>query len=400
MAESQEIQRLQAALESSESTHAGAQGSFSSRLSFDSGLERDYLDFRLATSLPLIRAAMALAVLAYLGFLVSDALVFRLFQHDWIYAIILTGCVPINTVLIAATFVPRFTPWVPTLAWVAALLNALSLSLIIAEGVQQGVKIPHEVLTLQLLFDFFLLGLAWRIATPIVLVSVLFFLATNHLAGMPGHELFQQGYFYVVAAVLGSIGCYMSERAQRLAWVRARLLKELSEHDAMTGLYNRRVFFHRGDVLLRQARRDRRELAVLLVDVDHFKRFNDTHGHLAGDECLRQVAKALQAVARRPLDVAARIGGEEFCVLLYDTHRSLARQQAETLREVVRSLVLEQGARVTVSIGIAHHSPETFDSLQALVGRADEALYRAKEAGRDRVAEAGSAAGAASSFRA
>lgn len=387
MPESQDIQRLQSALEASESSHLGPQGYFSPQLAFASGLERDYLDFRLASSLPLIRAAIALAVLIYLGFLGSDALLFQRFQHDWIYAIVFVGCVPINTALLAATYLPRWQARVPSLAWFAALLNALSLSLIVAQGIQRGIYIPHEILTLQLIYDFFLLGLAWRVATPIVLVSVLFFLATNHFAGMARADLFLHGYFYAVAALLGSIGCYLSERAQRLAWVRARLLKELSEHDAMTGLYNRRVFFHRGELLLRQCKRDGRHLALLVVDVDHFKKFNDSHGHLAGDECLRQVAKAIKAAARRPMDVAARLGGEEFCVLFYDASREAALQRAEALRDAIRGSVLEHGQRVTASIGLACNDPAQIENLQAIVGRADAALYRAKQDGRDRVCE-------------
>ncbi len=387
MPESEDIQRLQSALEASEKTHSGPQGYFSSRLAFESGLERDYLAFRLATSLPLLRAAIALAVVIYIGFLGSDALVFHQFQFGWVYAIVFIGCVPINGLLLVATYLPRFTAMVPNLAALAALLNALSLSLIVAQGVKRGVEIPHEILTLQLLYDFFLLGLAWRIATPIVLVSVLFFMATNYFAGMAQHRLFLHGYFYVVAAVLGSIGCYMSERAQRLAWIRARLLKELSEHDPLTALYNRRVFFHRGDLLLRQCKRDRSEMAVLVIDVDHFKKFNDSHGHLAGDECLRQVAQVLQACARRPLDVAARIGGEEFAVLFYGTTREAVLQRAVHLCDMIRGLALANGVRVTASIGVAFFDPLQVENLQALVGRADAALYRAKHGGRDQVCE-------------
>lgn len=387
MPENEDIQRLQSALESSEKTHSGPQGYFSSKLAFESGLERDYLAFRRTTNLPLVRAAIALSVLIYMGFLGSDALFFQRFQHAWIYAVIFIGCLPINSLLLGATYLPRCNHLVPHLTWMAALFNALSLSLIVAQGVKRGVEIPPEVLTLQLIYDFFLLGLAWRVATPIVVVSVLFFLATSYFAGMEKQALFLHTYFYAVAALLGSIGCYMAESAQRLAWIRARLLKELSEHDSLTGLYNRRVFFHRGDVLLRQCKRDQRVMAVLVLDVDHFKQFNDAHGHLAGDECLRRIAQAMQSCARRPLDVAARIGGEEFSLLFYDTSREAALVRAEQLREMIRGLGSGNDMRVTTSIGVAFNDLGQVENLQAMVGRADAALYRAKHGGRDRVCE-------------
>ena len=147
------------------------------------------------------------------------------------------------------------------------------------------------------------------------------------------------------------------------------------------------MFFHRGDLLLRQSSRDGRELAVLVIDVDHFKKFNDSYGHLAGDECLRQVAHAMQTCARRPLDVAARIGGEEFAVLLYDATREAALERAEEMRATIRGLALANGVRVTASIGVALVNLQQVENLQGIVGRADAALYRAKHSGRDRVCE-------------
>jgi diguanylate cyclase (GGDEF)-like protein len=168
-------------------------------------------------------------------------------------------------------------------------------------------------------------------------------------------------------------------------------LEALSRSDPLTGLPNRRHFDETKANELRRARRHGTPLAVLLCDVDHFKRYNDTYGHARGDECLREVARALQDSLQRGGDLVARIGGEEFAVLLPATDLPAALALADRLREAVTALALphagsEVATHVTLSIGAAALDPASGDSLDVVLQRADQALYRAKSRGRNRVA--------------
>ena len=167
-------------------------------------------------------------------------------------------------------------------------------------------------------------------------------------------------------------------------------LTRLTSLDGLTGLSNRRHF---DETMLREWRRAaryKRPLSLVLVDVDHFKQYNDTYGHLAGDECLKTVASALQAVSRRPSDLVARYGGEEFALVLPETDLSGARSVAEGLCDAIRALQLPHAAaasgHVTISVGVASLLPGNgTGGPQNLIAEADLALYAAKSGGRDRV---------------
>jgi diguanylate cyclase (GGDEF)-like protein len=171
-----------------------------------------------------------------------------------------------------------------------------------------------------------------------------------------------------------------------------RDLEQLSLTDGLTGLPNRRAFDRTFDAEWRSARRSGTGVALLMIDIDHFKSFNDRFGHPVGDLCLRRVAQAIGAECRRGRDLGARYGGEEFAVLLPGTDALGARTVAELIRSKVALLTLEQGGtvfgNVTVSIGFAayaHVTPRL--PADALVAAADAALYAAKRDGRNRVAE-------------
>jgi diguanylate cyclase (GGDEF)-like protein len=167
-------------------------------------------------------------------------------------------------------------------------------------------------------------------------------------------------------------------------------LERLSITDGLTMLYNRR---HIMEILTQEARRSRRQgypLSVLMIDVDNFKQFNDTHGHLAGDEALKQVASMLLE-STRDVDFVARYGGEEFLVMLRDTALDGAAHVAERIRSCVEEKPISVGATqagVTVSIGAAS-LPKKSDDPEAVIGNADAAMYQAKRSGRNRVVRAG-----------
>lgn len=166
-------------------------------------------------------------------------------------------------------------------------------------------------------------------------------------------------------------------------------LRRLATVDELTGLFNRRHFFAAGRRVLERARRDGRPAALLLFDLDHFKRINDHFGHEAGDRVLRAVASRCRRLLR-PGDLLARLGGEEFAALLPDTDAVAASRVAERLRRGIARLEVEVGedvVRPTASIGLAL-AGGVDGGLEALLAAADRALYRAKAKGRDRVEEA------------
>lgn len=163
-------------------------------------------------------------------------------------------------------------------------------------------------------------------------------------------------------------------------------LENMATTDQLTGLPNRRALDGQLAEELRRARRDGRPLALLMVDIDHFKQVNDTHGHAAGDVALRIVAQRITSDLRRPGDFAGRFGGEEFVVILPATPLDGARMMAERIRGDVEGAPLAIGTgdvHLTVSVGIALSSPA--DSAVDLLDRADAALYAAKRGGRNRV---------------
>jgi len=191
---------------------------------------------------------------------------------------------------------------------------------------------------------------------------------------------------------LGVIASFALENAVN----RARLLRS-GITDVLTGWHNRRYLQTRLREELERSRRDGSPLTLLLIDIDHFKRVNDNHGHLAGDLVLTEVAQRIESRIRAS-DVAARYGGEEFVLALPDTDAAAGRSLAERLRAAVaeRPIALADGAELelTISAGLATVTPSRAEEdlktlAESLLARADLALYEAKSAGRDRVAAAG-----------
>jgi two-component system, sensor histidine kinase LadS len=167
-----------------------------------------------------------------------------------------------------------------------------------------------------------------------------------------------------------------------------RKLQELSLTDGLTGLFNRRHFDESFELQFKRAVRDKTPLAILMIDADHFKRINDTWGHLAGDDCLVAIASVLRHQARRENDLVARFGGEEFAVLLMNTEPEHAMRIAEGIRLGVENAIIEisgEPLALTISIGVAAITPSAESHPSQLLHAADEALYAAKSSGRNRV---------------
>jgi diguanylate cyclase (GGDEF)-like protein len=184
----------------------------------------------------------------------------------------------------------------------------------------------------------------------------------------------------------GALGVFvLRRRVQRLL----AATQTLSQLDPLTGLYNRRFLVGQAGRMWRQARRDGVRVAAMMLDLDHFKRLNDAHGHAAGDAVLRAVSTALAGTVR-PADVLARTGGEELVVLGLVADPDEAGHLAERLRTAVAAVRTADGHGITASIGVALTRPadaeDPADGLWRLIDRADAAMYEAKRQGRNRVA--------------
>lgn len=191
----------------------------------------------------------------------------------------------------------------------------------------------------------------------------------------------------------------VAERTERLAAANRELveltrkLEALSNQDGLLGIANRRYFDGRLDAEWRRAARAGAPLSLLMIDVDHFKQYNDLHGHQQGDTCLQTIARVISEKVRRGGDLVARYGGEEIVALMPETAHHDAMRVAEGVRQAVADAHIAHGRspvsdRVTVSIGVATLLPDRAADAAALVAAADAALYRAKQSGRDRVCSA------------
>lgn len=232
----------------------------------------------------------------------------------------------------------------------------------------------------------FLAGLPFRQAATIDVGMLIAFSAAGVASHVQPALLYYGAAMLVVSAIGASIVHRDVEASYRRSFLEHSLLLTMASRDGLTGLRNRRALDDHLGRVWQQAIRDRRRTGVVLVDIDHFKMFNDEYGHQAGDKAIRQVAHVIEGIARRPLDIAARCGGDEFAVILYDiTARGLA-VLCESLKLGIEQLNADgdgRSLRLTVSIGAGLVEPDMDRSVVGAIQFADEALYAAKQAGRN-----------------
>jgi diguanylate cyclase (GGDEF)-like protein len=201
-----------------------------------------------------------------------------------------------------------------------------------------------------------------------------------------------QVYAHETALQLKTIERLRSEMeiaARALAIANAKL-SELSVQDSLTSIYNRRYFEQTFDLELRRTYRSNEPISLLFMDIDHFKSINDTFGHAMGDECLRSIGKLLRDSLHRPGDLAARIGGEEFAIVLPGINAHAAAQLAAGITQKIRDLKIESKTpgvelTITVSVGVYTRPPKGDETMAKMLQIVDDALYKAKRGGRDRI---------------
>lgn len=368
-----------------ESPYAAALRSGALARDFDREMEEEYQRARLWDGRTLIRAACTLGVM-----LVGQRAIERVLTDGWHAPVFVTLLVSLvaSVVLMAVAWSPLFErAYAPLAQVIVPVRNAIG-AIPLAAGAMSGQYELLLFLPLMIVGPFFFLGLRFRMALLSVVLMLVSFAIAAVVAGLGMPFTIRVCAFLILCAVACAVCAKHFERWCRTSFLESRLITELVELDPLTGTKNRRVFDEQLARLWKQAITDRRSLAVLLIDVDHFKAFNDRYGHQAGDQALRRVSQALKGLITRPWDVLTRYGGEEFAALLYDVDTSQAEQIAEGMRRAVMDLSIEHrasrtGPTVTVSVGVAAIEPTVSRKPRGATQLADEALYAAKQRGRN-----------------
>jgi diguanylate cyclase (GGDEF)-like protein len=352
---------------------------------FPADLEREYHAFYLAERRSHVRSfnviMLAIVAFALLVSVLSTNTRADIVQHYRVGAI--AGA---YLVLIWASYSRYYQSVYLRTASLASTFIALVAAVEIGYWISAGVGELFAILTAYSIGLYFLAGILYRAAVQANFVMVVALGVTLALLGIPAGKI-----SYLIAILAGTAAITgIAFRHQgirfRKTFLERGLIVEMAARDGLTGLKNRRAFDEHLTRVWQQALRDRRPLVVMLADVDQFKPYNDRNGHQAGDDALKQIAAAIDSFAKRPLDLAARYGGEELAVILFDVPRDVTVEIAERIRAAVQDLRIPRNdsqAPVTVSIGVAIVRPTLERSPEGAVQLADEALYAAKQNGRN-----------------
>jgi len=354
---------------------------------FNAQLETEFTRQQLAENRTLIRVTSLLAIVLGVPRGVEQILLGAWTQLQLgQFAVVLAS----SLVLAALAWGPWFQRAYVTVAQVLVPLRNSLVALTVAGVTARGQMEALMLLPLLVIGPFLVFGLRFNAAATGVAVTLVVYAIACVLFDVAAPTIIRSCTLLLFVAGACGVVARTLERAARMRFLDNYEMAELAQHDALTGLKNRRVFDEQLERLWQRAVDEERRIAILLLDVDHFKAYNDHYGHQAGDRALRHVAQVCQAIVTRPQAVVARYGGEEFAVLLYDADVAEADKLAERMRKAVIGLKLQHsdsraGQLVTISIGIAIVEPSVERRARGALQLADEALYQAKTRGRNRV---------------
>lgn len=359
------------------------------RLNFPEPLESEFRTVHNLASVRWVRMCVYVAVGTSVGFAIIDHWVIH--ARNAMPDVVRFGLqLPILFIALLASSKRFYERWYEKAIQIGGPLFGIGSVLLAVYAQPQHAAIVGSRLLLVAFFYYFMSGLRMMPALRGNMIILGVFVGVG-LAGFIASDVAAYLAFALVSAnVIGMAGAYALEYANRTSFLEHKLLMEIAELDGLTRLLNRQTFESRVRDSWRRAVSEHRATTVLMIDVDHFKLYNDHYGHQAGDECLRRVAAAVRtAVGMRAGDLVARYGGEEIIAVLLD------RDMNET-QEIAQRVVAEVGAlgiphasstqccRVSVSVGAATQQPPVISSYDAVVRLADSALYAAKHQGRDR----------------
>lgn len=376
-------------------------------LKFSGMLEKEFREFYIEQNISRARLSGLIALILVLAVTCIDLVLGSSAISDQVNTLRLAVLCPTLVLMVVIAYLPSMRRHFQPFVGAGVLVIGLVVTYICHVSSLHGASYVLAGVVLVNLYATLFLGLLFGLALTIASTLVIAHVVVGVVMGLPVNELLYMTAVLGTSTVIGAISTYNLEHAHRTNFLETRLLNELAERDGLTGLYNRRMFDDFVRRLWRQSRRDEVAVAVIFVDIDYFKIYNDLYGHQAGDDCLKKVARALARSTKRPFDFCARYGGEEFVLLLYGPPAGYAQSVPERIREDVMDLAIpHEGSEiaecVTVSVGVGFTRPASGRSLAGAIQTADEALYEAKQAGRDRVVfkDAGEASVETGNFRA
>lgn len=356
-------------------------------LRFSPELEAEYVRTHLQDSRLLIRVTCALAaVLAVARGIEQTVAGFAVGGPAFVLASVVVASILLAAIAWSSAFERLYLPCAQVIVPIRNVLVVACTAAAAADGQREMLMF----LPVLLFGAYFFLGLSFRTALFTSALTAASFVVHAALFGLALPVALRSVAFMVITLAGCAVAARHLERLSRTSFLETRLISQLAQHDTLTGTKNRRVFDEHLDRLWPQAVVEKRTIAILLIDVDHFKAYNDHYGHQAGDRSLRAIAECLQSVVRSPLDVLSRYGGEEFVALLFDVDADRATAIADHVRRSVHELGIEhRGSRtasaITISVGVAVIEPTAARTPRGALQLADQALYAAKIAGRNRV---------------
>jgi len=339
-------------------------------------------------TLPVTRVAIATGVLLVIMITVIDGFLMpEMFVEQVVPLRTMTVLVPLLGVL-GATFLLSRRRWLPYLLLCVAMLVGFSSLYTSVIATQSDARMILGS-TIFITFNVYLvLGLNfWQSVTAGWSIFAAF-LAIGYGYAAPAHEVIYGAILLGASNLVGSYASYCLERNAREIYNGNEELKRLVRTDSLTGLYNRRTFDEHLAKVWKQARRDDKQIAVAIADIDHFKLYNDCYGNREGDNCIKAVASTLEAALGRPLDLVARYDGATFAIVLYDPTPSFLESLTRSLCNKVVDLDIEHKASeatptVSLSVGAAIVDASGTMTPDQLLRQTDDALYEAKTQGRN-----------------
>jgi len=357
------------------------------KLRFQPALEADYLRSMLLHSRALVRVTCVFAAVLTILRGIEQSV-----SGDWsrIFVVDIIAVAVISLVLAWVAWSSHFERLYPLCAPILLPLRNTIVAAQISWAAANGHVEMLMVLPIMVIGPLYFLGLRFRAAIACVVVTGAAYVWAATYFELPRLIAMRSFAFLLVGVLACLIAALHLELSARRSFLEGRLIAELAQRDALTGTKNRRALDEHLTYLWQRAIQQEAPLAVLLIDIDHFKPYNDLYGHQAGDQTLRRVAQAVQRFVRGPLDMLARYGGEEFAVILYDVDGNRACDIADLIRGAVAEMAIKHdgapiAGHVTISVGVAAVEPTPDRTPRGALQLADQALYEAKVGGRNRV---------------